>query len=84
MYGFKILCEILKAPFEILNKILTRYTRKFALYEVLKTDELWYLRFMTYQSLLRQAPGAPVSNHTMPCQFLYYHENETMNSDKPR
>ena len=40
MYGFKILCEISKVPFEISYKILNPYTAKYAFYEVLK---IWRL-----------------------------------------
>ena len=36
MYGFKILYEISKVPFEIIHKILNPYTAKYAVYEVLK------------------------------------------------
>ena len=36
MYGFKILCEISKVPFEIAHKILNTYTTKYAFYLVLK------------------------------------------------
>ena len=36
MYGFKILCEISKVPFEISHKILKPYTAKYAFYEELK------------------------------------------------
>ena len=40
VYGFKILCEISKVPFEITHKILSSYTAKYAFYEVLK---IWRL-----------------------------------------
>ena len=36
MYGFTILSEILKVPFEISHKIQNPYTAKYAFYEVLK------------------------------------------------
>ena len=36
MYGFKILCEISKVPFEISHKILNPYIAKYAFYEVYK------------------------------------------------
>ena len=36
VYGFKILCEISKVPFEISHKILNPYIAKYAFYEVLK------------------------------------------------
>ena len=36
MYGFKILCEILKVLFEISHKILNAYTAKYAFCEVSK------------------------------------------------
>ena len=36
VYGFKILCEISKVPFEISHKILNPYTAKFAFYKVVK------------------------------------------------
>ena len=39
-YGFKILCEISKVPFEISHKILNPYTAKCEFYEVLK---IWRL-----------------------------------------
>ena len=35
MYGFKILCEISKVPFEISHKILNPYTAKYAFYRLL-------------------------------------------------
>ena len=49
VYGFKILCEISKVPFEISHKILIPYTVKYAFYEVLKlttydTLELGHLK----------------------------------------
>ena len=47
MYGFKILCEILKVAFEISHNILNSYSAKYAFYEVLKLEELWYARVMT-------------------------------------
>ena len=40
VYGFKILCEISKVPFEISHKILNPYTAKYAFYDVLK---IWRL-----------------------------------------
>ena len=40
MYGFKVLCEISKVPFEISYKILNTYTAKYAFYEVVK---IWRL-----------------------------------------
>ena len=46
-YGFKILREISKVPFEISHKILNPYTAKYAFYEVLKIDDLRYLRVVT-------------------------------------
>ena len=48
MYGLKILCEISKEPFEISHIILKPYTEKYALYKVLKFDELWHLRVMIF------------------------------------
>ena len=36
VYGFKILCEISKVPFEISHKFLNAYPAKYASYEVLK------------------------------------------------
>ena len=36
MYGFKILFEFSKVPFEISHKILNPYTTKYAFSEVLK------------------------------------------------
>ena len=39
MYGFKILCEMSKVPFEISHIILNPYTAKFAFYEVLKNQQ---------------------------------------------
>ena len=48
VYGFKILIEISKVPFEISHKILEPYTAKYAFYEVLKILttydilELWH------------------------------------------
>ena len=36
MYGFKILCEILKVPFEISQQVFNPYTAKYAFYEALK------------------------------------------------
>ena len=44
MYGFKILCEISKEPFEISHKILKPYTAKYVFYEVLKFDDSWCLK----------------------------------------
>ena len=44
MYGFKILCEISKVPFEISHKILNPYTAKYAFYGMLKFYNLWYLK----------------------------------------
>ena len=40
VFGFKILCEISKVPFEISHKILNPYTTKYVFYEVLK---IWRL-----------------------------------------
>ena len=40
VYGFKILCEISKVPFEISHKNLNPYTAKYAFYEVLKVWRL--------------------------------------------
>ena len=40
MYGFKILCEISKLPFEISHKTLNPYPAKYAFYELLK---IWRL-----------------------------------------
>ena len=40
VYGFKILCEISKVPFEISVKMLNPYTAKYAFYEVVK---IWRL-----------------------------------------
>ena len=51
MYGFKILCEISKMPFEISHKILNPYTAKYAFYEVL---EIW--RLMTISGATNLAP----------------------------
>ena len=48
MYGFKILCEISKVPFEISHNILKSNTAKYAFYKVLKfltiydIIELWH------------------------------------------
>ena len=41
MYGFKILCEISKVPFEISHKILNPYTAKYVFYEVLRIMISW-------------------------------------------
>ena len=46
MYGFNILCEISKVPYEISHKILNPYTAKYAFYEVVK---IW--RLMSYDIL---------------------------------
>ena len=35
MYGFKILCEISKVPFEISHQIVNPYTAKYAFYRLL-------------------------------------------------
>ena len=51
MYGFKILCEISKVPFEISHKNLNQYSVKYALYQVLK---IWYLKVL---SLSETDPG---------------------------
>ena len=51
MNGSKILCEITKVPFEISLKILNPYTAKYAFYEVLKFDDLWYLKSYNILSL---------------------------------
>ena len=56
MYGFKILCEISKVPFEISHKILNPYTAKYAFYEVLKFDDLWYLKSYDILSLSETGP----------------------------
>ena len=47
MYGFKILYEISKVPFEVSHKIVNPYTVCYVFHEVLKFDDLWYLRVMT-------------------------------------
>ena len=58
VYGFKILCEISKVPFEISHKILNPYTAKYEFYEVLKTFKTTqYPGVMTSQVSVRRAPG---------------------------
>ena len=45
MYGFNILCEISKVLFEIyFTQTLNPYTTKYAFYEVLKIDNIYYPR----------------------------------------
>ena len=55
VYGFKIMCDISKVSFELKN--LNPYTTKYAFYEELKLDELWYLRVVASQVLVRRVPG---------------------------
>ena len=50
MNGSKILCEISKGTFEISHKILNQYIVKYAFYEVLKINDLWYLKDMNNKS----------------------------------
>ena len=48
MYGFKILYEISKVPFEISHKNFNPYTAKYAFYDVLKRLATYdYLTVMT-------------------------------------
>ena len=56
MYGFKILCEISKVPFEISHKILNPYTAKYAFYDVLKYDEWWNLKSYYILNLSKRGP----------------------------
>ena len=58
MYGFKILCEISKVPFEISHNILNPYTAKYAFYEVLK---IWRLMISKSYDILSLSETGPWS-----------------------
>ena len=58
MYGFKILCEISKVPFEISHKILNPYTAKYAFY--------WLLFFFVIYDILE------LWRHKPQCWSVYY------------
>ena len=55
MYGFKILREISKVPFEISHKILIPYTTKDAFYEVYKALRL--MISLSYDTLSLRETG---------------------------
>ena len=59
MYGFKILCEISKVPFEISHKMLNPYTTKYAFYEVLK---IWRLMISQSYDILSLSETGPWSS----------------------
>ena len=52
LYGFQVLCEISKVPFEISYKIWNPYTAKYAFCEVLNVD-IWYGICSLFSVLLR-------------------------------
>ena len=57
MYGFKILYEISKVPFEISHNFFNPYTTKSAFYEVLKIWQLgWFLKSYDISSLSERGP----------------------------
>ena len=61
MYGFKILCEISKPPFEISHKILNPYTAQYAFY-VLNFDEWWYFKTHDIISLSETGSSTPTAS----------------------
>ena len=60
MYGFKIMREISKVPFEISHKILNPYTTKDAFYEVYKALRL--MISLSYDTLSLSETGAWAKN----------------------
>ena len=74
MYGFKILCEIWKVPCEISHKILNPYIAKFAFYEVLIFDELWYLKSYDILSLSETDPWQPfmIDHHFVRSRTVFF------------
>ena len=75
MYGFKILCEISKVPFEISHKILNPYTAKYAFYGVLNFTIYDILRVMTSKVLVRQATGYQQLQKYWPTPYPDAHDS---------
>ena len=70
MYGFKILCEISKVPFEISHRNLNTYTAKYAFYEALKNRRLMISSNYDILSLSETGPRA-LSNASAGIHFLF-------------
>ena len=56
MYGFKILCEISKVPFEISHKMVNPYPTKYAFFEVFRI--LQFMICYSYDSLSISETGS--------------------------
>ena len=81
MYGFNILCEILKDTFEISHKILNPYNAKCAFYCLhFFACDLRYLWIVTSYVLVRRAPDDSVDTldlaDCLVCAVHWFYAND--------